>query len=79
MDGAIWFTPIASRLLSSHACLVTAADGLTDLRTYATAGLSLIVLDSPSFVRRGEGEVASSPHSKAEPIVGPRVPGLYLT
>ncbi len=27
-DGAIWFTPDASRLLASHACRVTAADGL---------------------------------------------------
>ncbi len=38
-DGVIRFTD-ASRLLSSHACRVTAADGLTRLN-YATAGFRL--------------------------------------
>ena len=28
-DGTIWFIPDALRLLSSQACRVTAADGLT--------------------------------------------------
>ena len=31
-DGAIWFTPNASRLLSPHACRVTAAVAYPDLR-----------------------------------------------
>jgi hypothetical protein len=39
-DEPIWITPDASRLLSSHAYRVTAADGLTR-RTYATAGFRI--------------------------------------